>query len=105
MSGNYFAQAEPSQGIFVHRILAKIIRSCFNTTFGITFNFDNLDGSGWFRMVHDGSGWFRMVLDGSGSIWLDLIICERSDKFMEDFRHLLTLINSRNNYKISTVST
>ena len=63
MSGNYFAQAEPSQGIFVRRILAKIIRSCFNTTFGITLNFDNLDGPGWSRMVQHGPGW----------IWIDLV--------------------------------
>jgi hypothetical protein len=70
VSGNYFAQAEPSQGIFATRILAKIVGSKFNTTLGTTFQFCEILKPGWCRMVQDGAGWCRMVQDGSGWFWM-----------------------------------
>ena len=66
MSGNYFAQTEASQGIFVDRILVKIAGIKLHTTFAKLGEIPPAwmvpDGSRWFWMVLDGSRWFQMIL-------------------------------------------
>ena len=46
MSGSYFAQAEPCQGIFVGRILVQITGIDYYATFDKIQNISKSDGSG-----------------------------------------------------------